>query len=1041
MELEFRITGIVRERETRRPLPGLIVRAYDKDLLYDDLLGSVTTDSSGCFEIRYAGSDFQEIFDRRPDIYFKVLDPSGERLLHSTSDAVRWNAGKNEYVQIEVPAVKLPPSGQADPLLIDAQGRARSDFEVGDSLMIRLQDLEPDSAHVVRLLDDRDDEVLRVSLLSNRFGVIAPTVLWPDIGIGIPEKGGRFAFENLEQALSGMAGKTFAMEISAKGAVTRKQRFTIVGEISQKRLYPASGKGALQRGLLMGQDELRVQGRNFTAGSLIDLYLVKRRLNWRPEDPIVPVRNPDGTEVVATARLEADQNNFEMVLWPRERLQPGSYDIIARVAIPHEYLRHERILRASDFISERFITTLVIRDDIFHYKPIKQGCVMATKEIAAKMLWGVPEEILYTNNFPKGTDVWASLDPAGLMPAAIGKKIRYCVLAHKTPLEWTTSSSVLPSIPGTGAEIITTSSCVNGNAALVWSNPQQAGQYDLVVDFGNNDPNPANFVADDSFDPPLDMIDGYLNVGFYVTEDPSIPGPFSVGQTSFNDPAVTIPATGVWSPSGTTGGTMSGTLSLPMIAEVRYPAATNGVNVPVSPLQASYPVVVIMHGMHTPADPSYLGYNYLLDHLASQGFVAVSIDCNAINSIGGMQDTRGRAILAHLTLLQSKNTNAGLFQGKIDLARIGIMGHSRGGDGVVQAEIFNQSLALGWNILAIVALAPTDFSGISPTPLNLTTSKFLSIYGSNDGDVWGGTNPSTQYTGTGFRFYDRATTEKAMVFIYGATHNRFNTQWGTESRVDSSSPKVLSQAQHQTLLRGYMTAFMQVHLLGRAEQGAYFSGELKIPQASMVETYTQYRSTAHLTLDDFESAPSLNQNTLGGNVVFANLDGAPQEDVLGIIDGNSPHQTKGIRLKWNASTARYQSDIPLVGTQRNVSARRFLSFRVAQKVGSAANPANLLQDLHVRLSMSGGGNSRAVRAGYFGAIPFPYTPEYISAYNSSEGPNTKAAMTTVRIPLYAWTIKCLNVPIVDLTDVESIAFEFDYRPTGEIEIDDLEFTD
>ena len=95
----------------------------------------------------------------------------------------------------------------------------------------------------------------------------------------------------------------------------------------------------------------------------------------------------------------------------------------------------------------------------------------------------------------------------------------------------------------------------------------------------------------------------------------------------------------------------------------------------------------------------------------------------------------------------------------------------------------------------------------------------------------------------------------------------------------------------------------------------------------------------------------------------------------------------------------------------------------------------------MRLSTAGGGNSRAVRAGYFGAIPFPYKPEYVMNHDPDEDPNTKSAMTTIRIPLYAWTIKCLNVPIVDLTNVESVAFEFGYRPKGDIIIDDIEFTD
>ena len=136
-------------------------------------------------------------------------------------------------------------------------------------------------------------------------------------------------------------------------------------------------------------------------------------------------------------------------------------------------------------------------------------------------------------------------------------------------------------------------------------------------------------------------------------------------------------------------------------------------------------------------------------------------------------------------------------------------------------------------------------------------------------------------------------------------------------------------------------------------------------------------------------------------------------------------------------TGNYQSQIP-VGF-RNISGYSFLSFRVSQKVGSAANPLNMLQDMHVRLTTAGGGNSRALRAGYFGSIPFPYKPEYIMSYDANESPNTKAALKIIRIPLYGWTIKCLNVPIVDLTNIESVSLEFDSKPTGELEIDDLVF--
>ncbi len=1037
----FKVIGTVREQETRRPLTGLTVKPYDLELRFANRLKTAKTDAAGCFQFDYEGVDFSELFDSRPEITFQVLDARGRKVLHLAADSVPWQAGSEVSVEIEIPSYKLAPRDSKEVQLLDAQGVPRKELEVGDTLLFSATSLASNQSHQVRLLDERKKEILSASLAADRFGVIPPTVLWPDMGIGEPEKGGRFAFRNYEEAHVAMAGKTFSLEVRYKRRVVRQAKLRIGPELARTRLYPVSESGFLQRGLLLGRDRMVIDGRRFPPGALIDVYLVPSQHDWRPGDPIVPVRNPDGSEVFARVHLGREETGFRTVLWPRERVRPGRYDMIARTVIPHEFRADERVLRPTDIVSDRLITSVVVRDDIFRYKPIQMGCINAMREMAGKKLAGSPY-FEFTNNFPRGTDVWATLDPAGLPAGAIGRKIRYYVVAHKTAAQWSANSS-LADVTGTVKEVILTSSCINGNEALVWPNPQTAGQYDLVADFGNNNPDPSQFASDDSFDPPLDMVDGYLNVGFYVTDDPSMPGTFAIGQTSYSKPAVTIPATGVWAPpayGGVLGNTLSGTLSLPLVAEVRYPADVGGANVPVSTAQANYPVVVVMHGMHTTADPSYLGYNYLLDHLASHGFIAVSIDCNAINAINGMQDTRGHAILEHLSVLQSLKANPGLFQGKIDMNNIAIMGHSRGGDGVVQAEIYNQSLTLGWNIKAVIALAPTDFSGISPSPLVLMTSKFLCVYGSNDGDVWGGSNPSTQYAGTGFRFYDRAAVEKAMVFIYGATHNRFNTQWGTEWKVDAASPKVLSEDTHHKLLMGYMTAFVQAHVQGRVEQLDYFKGELKIPQVSSVDLHTQYRPAANvLALDNFETAPALNQNTLGGAVTFANLDGNPQEDAMGTIDPNSPHQTRGIRLKWNASTANYRSEIPLAGTQRDISGRKSLSFRVSQKAGSASNPLDQLQDLYVRLTTAAGGNSRAVRAGYFRTIPFPYKPEYIPAYDTAEGPNTKAALKSVLIPLHSWTVKALSAPIVDLTNIESITFEFSAKPAGEIEIDDIEF--
>lgn len=103
----FKITGRVVVKESQRALPGLIIKAYDKDLLYDDLLGNAVTDLDGTFEIVYEGEDFQELFEKKPDIYLKVKDEDWKDIF-STEEKVRFDSDKEEFFQLEIPWEKLP---------------------------------------------------------------------------------------------------------------------------------------------------------------------------------------------------------------------------------------------------------------------------------------------------------------------------------------------------------------------------------------------------------------------------------------------------------------------------------------------------------------------------------------------------------------------------------------------------------------------------------------------------------------------------------------------------------------------------------------------------------------------------------------------------------------------------------------------------------------------------------------------------------------------------------------------------------------------
>ena len=115
-----------------------------------------------------------------------------------------------------------------------------------------------------------------------------------------------------------------------------------------------------------------------------------------------------------------------------------------------------------------------------------------------------------------------------------------------------------------------------------------------------------------------------------------------------------------------------------------------------------FPLVLLVHGNYEMEIPSDTGYAYLGELLAGQGFIVVSVDENFLNGsladflnprtfrFGKENKVRGWLLLEHLTQWQAWNRDPKhpLF-GKIDMNRIALIGHSRGGEAVAIANALN----------------------------------------------------------------------------------------------------------------------------------------------------------------------------------------------------------------------------------------------------------------------------------------------------------------------------------------------------------------
>ena len=103
------------------------------------------------------------------------------------------------------------------------------------------------------------------------------------------------------------------------------------------------------------------------------------------------------------------------------------------------------------------------------------------------------------------------------------------------------------------------------------------------------------------------------------------------------------------------------------------------------------PVMFIIHGNHGLDAESYLGYGFLGEYLARNGYVVISVDENSCNCLSNEND--GRAVLLLENIRQVLAWNADeksvLYQ-SIDSERIALAGHARGGEAVSIATLFNR---------------------------------------------------------------------------------------------------------------------------------------------------------------------------------------------------------------------------------------------------------------------------------------------------------------------------------------------------------------
>ncbi len=505
------------------------------------------------------------------------------------------------------------------------------------------------------------------------------------------------------------------------------------------------------------------------------------------------------------------------------------------------------------------------------------------------------------------------------------------------------------------------------------------------------------------------------------------------------------------------------------------PVRLNGVIAVPTGSKGPFPVVVILHGTHPgcpeidhvdrwpcdPADerPNYRGFGYLAEHLAANGYVALSLNINAENTFGFGEPVSGERLkqIVDLQLRALAAASAGGenkfgvdLKGKADVHRLALAGHSRGGEMALKIAQDAKMGADGEDgygpVTGVLQIAPSpgfvDPAEGSPVPVGI-------ILPMCDGDV---IQQEGQKLYEGARLAPGQQTWVASAFLDRANHNYFNSTlgddpFGRQGREDCQSR--LDPPAQQSFLSDYAIDFFAT-LFGSDSLAKDAKARLGLDPSTPApaELYGLASRVAMLPTADERTViftpaagDEFKTNRLGGAALaqgvtlffceaghytpFTRPGTEPCRRVNVIIPGDPALAV----VSWEKPGAALRFEIPQ--GEGDLSQAVAISLRAAVDPISDLNQEGEEQAFTVQLT-DGAGKTAAVRTRPAEpALQFPIGK--VENDKGIEGGlfSGRVPMTTVRLPLS-------DFAGVNLSDIRELALVFDRTPTGSIFIGDVE---
>lgn len=453
---------------------------------------------------------------------------------------------------------------------------------------------------------------------------------------------------------------------------------------------------------------------------------------------------------------------------------------------------------------------------------------------------------------------------------------------------------------------------------------------------------------------------------------------------------------------------------------MRYPAVLSGFTY-VWDTSVPRDLVIVAHGNGFHEDQ----YDYLVDHLAYNGFVVASIDFPNHQSIPNRVSYISSTVNYMLANFSANLTG-----------NIALIGHSRGGEAVVSYANNQVGTTLQSKIKSVISLSNSYELGPELDLNSSAARSFLAMYGAQDEDIVGAVGSSIlcrsalavfdRFGSESSNFAAATTGVKAAIYLPGGNHSGFSE--GLSSPLYQTHP-YLGALNQRFITKAWINAFLRWQLHGETYYSGYFKRQW-VPgsvaalsqlqddqygngQGESPTVLVQYNLAQKLVVDNFENG-NWATNTMGADVTKNNYVSVWENDTFD-LESHSPHDSRGLKINWNKTS----NIIPFLGFEipnnyQNVSSYGYLSFRVAQIYGHSYNQASKKQNFRIRLYS---GNVHAtVTLSDYGDLVYP-DKNSVTA-NGIQSDWSRSTFATFTIPLS-------DFAGVDLAHITDVRFLFD----------------